>query len=184
MYGLTESAICGFVAVEEGVRRQDDLVVARKSGAAGAIENMFIRSTRISPSWVILPSRRRFAYVPAIGHCLSIKNKPRAAGDEWPDLGHLPETAVAGDHVESQWATVEDQVHLRACLRPAEGQNEALYGTIGIGRAKVKVGMANIDYNILQKCLSRSQTRSRHPLPQQGRKTDYPDTKWTATRRA
>ncbi|QPB24330.1 hypothetical protein [Rhizobium sp. 007] len=45
-------------------------------------------------------------------------------------------------------ATIEDQVRRRTRFRQAERQDETVR-TIGIRRATMKIGMANIAYNML-----------------------------------
>lgn len=73
---------------------------------------------------------------------------------QWPEVGHPPAKAEgkanAGNDVAGKRTTIKDQVRRRACLRPAKGQDEALLRTIGIDRATVKIGMANLAYNMLR----------------------------------
>ena len=85
-------------------------------------------------------------------HSLSFKKERGLARQERLRLRHSSEEAEGsaderGDGA-GQWPAIEDPIAYRACLRSPEGQDGPVRQTIGIARATMKIGMANLAYNI------------------------------------
>src|SRR5918995_5553225 len=85
-------------------------------------------------------------------HGLPLARQREAPGRQRISLADPPQEAEgqadAEAHRTGEWDQVEGAGCRRACVRAREGGHGLVVRTIGLARARVKIGLANLVYNM------------------------------------